>query len=218
MNENERLAAMIKRKMLLAGRIAVLAVLLLSVAVPALAKKKQAPALLTEQGEALKAEYARQMETLKQQLTAALPRITSSAEQAYVESLAAESKAKADLKAAKDQLGKIGSAKGLIGHATGHWIPKADRGIKAGQQQLAKATTQAERDAANAEIKKWQDNRKAGEDALAERKANYEKLKKQEPQFKQQVAQAESALANAQARVERSMQALGLDRTLQSDR
>ncbi|MEM9347497.1 MAG: hypothetical protein AAGB26_12845 [Planctomycetota bacterium] len=209
---------MVKRKMMLTGRMAMLAVLLLAAAMPVLAKKKPAPAPLTDQGEAIKAEYTRQMDTLKQQITAALPPIAGSAKQAYVESLAAESKAKADLKAAKDQLGKIGSAKGLIGHATGHWIPKADRGIKAGQDKLAKAKTQAERDAANAEIKKWQDNRKAGEDALAERRANYEKLKKQEPQFKQQVAQAESALAIAQARVERSMQALHVDRTLQSGR
>ncbi|MEO0475790.1 MAG: hypothetical protein AAF085_07455 [Planctomycetota bacterium] len=208
---------MMNLKMLWTARVAMLAALVVVMALPAHAKR-QAPAQLTEQGETLKAQYAKQHEAAKKQLLGALPNVSDAAKAEYKASLEAETKAKADLKVAQDQLGKIGSAKGLIGHATGHWIPKADRGIKAGKDQLAKAKTQAERDAANAEIKKWQDNRKAGEDALAERKANYEKLKKQEPQFKKQVEASKAALAKAQDRVARSMKALRLDRVLESDR
>lgn len=204
--------------MLLFGRVVLLAVLTLAIALPAAAKKKAAPAPLTEQGEALKAQYAKEMETLSKQLTSALPDVKESAKAEYKASLEAEAKAKADLKAAKDQLGKIGGAKGLIGHAKNHWIPKADRGIKAGKEQLAKAKTQAERDAANAEIKKWQDNRKAGEDALKERTANYEKAKANEPKYKRAVETAQSDLTKAQDRVARSMKSLRLDRALQSDR
>jgi predicted nucleic acid-binding Zn-ribbon protein len=196
----------------------VLAAVLLAVATPALAKKKQAPAELTPQGESLKADYTKQMQRLQAQLVDALPKISDQAKAEYKAALEAEAKAKADMKAAQDQLGKIGAAKGLIGHATGHWIPKADRGIKAGEQQLAKAKTQAEKDAAKAEIKKWQDNRKAGEEALAERTANYEKLKAEEPKLKKQVADAQADLAKAQDRVAKSLDALRLDRALQSDR
>ena len=204
--------------MLSAMRAAVLAALMLAVATPALARKQPAPAALTQQGETLKADYTKQMESVQGQLVDALPKVSDQAKAEYKASLEAEAKAKADLNAAKAQLGKIGSAKGLIGHATGHWIPKADRGIKAGKDMLAKAKTQAEKDAANAEIKKWQDNRKAGEDALAERKANYEKLKADEPKFKKQVEQSQAALTKAQARVAKSLDALRLDRALKTDK
>jgi len=207
-----------KAKALIVSRVMAIAILIGMVAGPAHARKQAPPAPLTAQGEALKAEYTKQHEAQKAQLVKALPDVSDRAQAEYKASLDAESKAKADLAAAKAQLGKVGGAKGLIGHAKGHWIPKADRGIKAGQDQLAKAKTQAERDAANAEIKKWQENRKAGEDALKERTANYEKLKAQEPQLKRQVEQSQAALDKAQQRVARSMSALRLDRVLQSDR
>ena len=207
-----------KAKALIVSRVMALAILIGMVAGPAHARKQAPPAPLTAQGEALKADYAKQLEAQKAQLLKALPNVSDRAKAEYQASLDAESKAKADLAAAKAQLGKIGGAKGLIGHATGHWIPKADRGIKAAQQKLAQAKTQAERDAANAEIKQWQDNRKAGEKALAERRANYQKLKAQEPQFKRQAEQAQAALDKAQQRVARSMAALRLDRSLTSDR
>ena len=210
---------MLKMKTMLAGRLAMLLAVLVMVGLPAEAKKKKAVlSPLTEQGEALKAQYAKDMDRLQAHLLGSLPKVGEGARREYAESLKAEAQAKAELKAAKDQLGKVGSAKGLIGHAKNHWIPKADRGIKAARDALAKAKTQAERDAANAEIKKWQDNRKAGEDALKERTANYEKEKANEPKYKKQVAAAEAELAKAQGRVQRSMKSLRLDRALKSDR
>lgn len=204
--------------MSLCGRVALLAVLLLAIGLPAEARKKAAPVPLTGQGEALKADYTKQMEALRSELIGKLPKVSDGAKAEYKAALEAEAKAKADLAAAKGQLGKIAGAKGLIGHAKNHWIPKADRGIKAGKEQLSKAKTQAERDAANAEIKKWQDNRKAGEDALKERTANYEKAKREETKYKRAVEQAEAALAKAQSRVIRSMKSLRMDRALESDR
>lgn len=206
-------------RMMLFGRVMLLAVLLLAVSLPAAAKStKTVQAPLTGQGEALQAEYTKMMQGLEQQLKGALPDVKDSAKAEYKAALEAEAKAKADLAAAQGELGKIGGAQGLIGHAKNHWIPKADRGIKAAQDKLAKAKTQAERDAANKELKQWQDNRKAGEEALAERTANYEKLKAQEPTLKQQVEQAQGDLAKAQDRVANSMKRLQLDRALQSDR
>ena len=203
--------------MFLSGRLALLALLAVALTLPAQAKKNQ-PAPLTDKGQQLQAEYTKQMESLKADLLKSLPKVSESAKKEYTASLEAESKAKAELAAAKAELGKIGGAKGLIGHAKNHWIPKADRGIKAGKDKLAKAKTQAEKDAANAEIKQWQDNRKAGEDALKERTANYERLKANEPKLKQQVQRSEAALAKAQDRVARSMKSLRIDRALQSDK
>lgn len=216
---NERPAAMMKMKLLWIARVAVLAVALVAIGLPAQAKKKKAaPVPLTSQGETLKSQYAKEMEGLQKQLLGALPKVSDAAKGEYTASLEAESKAKADLAAAKARLGEVSKGKGLIGHAKNHWIPKADRGIKAGKDKLAKAKTQAQRDAAKAEIKKWQDNRKAGEEALKERTANYEKAKANEPKYKREVAKAEAALAKAQDRVARSMKSLRLDRVLTSDR
>ncbi|MFK7788678.1 MAG: hypothetical protein AB8C95_04165 [Phycisphaeraceae bacterium] len=209
---------MIKTRTIWTARVAVLAVLFVAVALPVHAKKKQAPAQLTAQGESLKADYTKQMDTLRKGLLDAMPNVSDAAKAEYKASLAAESKAKADLQTAKDQLGKIGQGKGLIGHAKNHWIPKADRGIKAAKDALSKAKTQAERDKAQADLKNWQDNRKAGEDALKERTANYEKARANEPKYKQQVAKAEADLTKAQNRVARSMKSLRLDRVLENDR
>ena len=137
---------MMKTKMRWTASVALLAMLLLAVALPVHAKKKPAPAPLTEQGESLKADYTKQMESLQKGLLNAMPNVSDAAKAEYKSALAAEAKAKADLASANAQLGKIASAKGLIGHAKNHWIPKADRGIKAGKQALSKAKTQAERD------------------------------------------------------------------------
>ena len=166
---------MIKMKNVRIVHAAMLAALLLAVSLPVLAKKQPALAPLTQQGEALKADYTKQMESLRSGLLDGLPKVSDDAKAEYKAALAAEAKAKAELESAQDQLGEIGQGKGLIGHAKNHWIPKADRGIKAAKDALAKAKTQAERDKANAELKNWQDNRKAGEDALKERTAAYEK-------------------------------------------
>lgn len=209
---------MMKMKLLWTARAAVLALLLVACALPVHAKKKSAPAALTPQGEALKAEYTQQMQAVQKILLDALPKISDAAKTEYKAALSAEAKAKSELESAQSELGKIGGAKGLIGHAKNHWIAKANRGIKAANQALAQAKTQAERDKATAELKKWQDNRKAGEDALKERTANYERLKANEPKLKQDVAKAKADLASAEQRVAKTMASLRLDRVLESDR
>lgn len=209
---------MIKMKLLWSARVAVLAATVLAIGLPAQAKKKAAPVPLIAQGETLKAEYTKEMEGLQKQLLDALPKVSDAAKEKYAAALKAETQAKTDLANAQAKLGEIAGAKGLIGHAKNHWIAKADRGIKAGQDKLAKAKTQAERDAANAEIKQWQDNRKAGEEALKERTAKYEKAKANEPKLKQQATKAQADLAKAQGRVAKSLAALRLDRALESDR
>lgn len=200
------------------GRWVLVALLLVS-AVPALAKKNAPePTPLSAKGQSLEADYTRQLESLKRDLLAALPKAGDQAKAEYAQALEAEIKAKSDLTKAQSMLGEVGKAQGLIGHAKNHWIPKADRGIKAAQDQLAKAKTDAERSKAQEELKKWQDNRKAGEDALKERTANYEKAKANEPAYQQQVKAAEAALAKAQDRVQRAMTALGLESALGSNR
>ncbi len=58
--------------------------------------------------------------------------------------------------------GRSTRRKALVGHAKGKWIGGADKGIAAAQAKLKKATTDAEREAAQEELAKWQKNREDG--------------------------------------------------------
>ena len=94
------------------------------------ARRKPAPVEpLSEAGQKLEAAYAQQLEALKSDLTAALPKVSEAKKAAYAAARAAEVAAKAEVDAAQAQFGKLKQARGLVGHAKGKWIGGAKAGI-----------------------------------------------------------------------------------------
>ena len=183
------------------------------------AKKKQLqPAELNSTGEKLLERYTAEFNKLHAELSRSLPAVNKSLADSYTRAIEQEVAAKKDLEKAQAKLGEIGKAKGLVGHATGHWIPKAERGIKAAQAKLKNAKTPAEREAAQKELEKWQKNKADGEQALRERKAAYEKAKQNEPAYKREVEQAKREVEQARKQITASLDRLRLDRVLTNDR
>jgi hypothetical protein len=173
--------------------------------------------LLSAAGEKLEADYAGQLASLKAEITKALPVVDAATQAAYVAARQAEVKSKADLAAAQKRMGELATAQALVGHAKGKWIGGADKGIAEAKAKLAKATTDAERQAAEAELAKWQQNRADGEAALQERQAALEKAEGEKGANEQAVKQAEQALADGKAALARAGADLGLDTLLASD-
>jgi len=173
--------------------------------------------LLSAAGEKLEADYAGQLASLKAEITKSLPAVDASAQAAYVAARQAEVKSKADLAAAQKRMGELATAQALVGHAKGKWIGGADKGIAEAKANLAKAMTDAERQAAAADLAKWQQNRADGEAALQERQAALEKAEGEKRANEQAVKQAEQALAQAKASQAKAGAALGLGTLLSSD-
>jgi hypothetical protein len=172
---------------------------------------------LSAAGEKLEADYTARLNALRAELTKALPPVDEAKQAAYLAAEKAVATAKADLAAAQQRLGELAAAQGLVGHAKGKWIGGADKGIAEAKAKLAKATTDADRKAAEADLAKWQQNRVDGEAALAERQARLDKALQDEPANEQAVKQAEQALAAAKAALAKAAADLGLDALLASD-
>jgi len=184
----------------------------------AMARPKKNPTPLTEQGKQLEAKYAKQLETLKAEIKEALPNISEQNKEAYLKAREAQKEAEARLEAAQNDMAKIGKAQGLIGHAKRYWIPKAEKGIAQAKAALKEATTDAEREAAKKELAKWEENKTAGLEALKERQAAYDQVKREEPKFKAELGAAQEALAKAEARTMEAVKALNLAPVLSSDK
>lgn len=164
------------------------------------APKKVEPAIqLTEAGAKLEAQYAATLAALQAELAKALPVATESRRAALQQAQAAFKKAEAEAEAAQKALGVVKTAEALVGHAKGKWIGGADKGIAAAQAALKKATTDAEREAANKDLAKWQANREDGLKALQERQAALDKAKVDEPKLAQAVQATQAALAAARS-------------------
>ena len=187
-------------------------------AMPAAAKKQEEQIRLTQTGEKLSAQYSRLLETLKAELTKTLPSVNQQRKAAFLKARVDEVAATAGIKAAQDQMGKISTAKALVGHAKGKWIGGADKGITAAKAKLKKAKTAAERSAAEKELAHWQQNRKDGEDALKERQANLDKAEIDRPKVAKALKEAEASLAEAKATTLRTVKELGLKSLLSSDK
>ena len=198
-----------------------LVMVMVSAAEPAPAwAAKPAPATVTPlsaAGAKLEADFAAWLEALRAEITKALPPVDEAKQAAYVAADQLVAAAKADLAAARQRLGELAAAQGLVGHAKGKWIGGADKGIAEAKAKLAKATSDADRKAAEAELAKWQQNRADGEAALAERQARLDKALQDKPANEQAVKQAEQALAAAQAAMAKAAAGLGLDAVLASD-
>lgn len=177
---------------------------------PVTAQKKPKPPELSEQGRKLEARYQKELDALRSELTRLAPKVGAKQKQAFLSARQAEEQAAAALVAAQKELGKLGTARALVGHAKGKWIGGADRGIKKAQSMLEKARTDADRDKARAELDKWQKNRAEGVKALAERQAALEQAEKDHPAREKAVAKAEAAVARSKANAARALQRLGL--------
>ena len=156
-------------------------------------------AAASPQEQKLQAQYAAMLTGLQAEIAKGLPALPEARKAALQQARVAVTKATAEAKKAQEALGKVSTAKALVDHANGKWLGGAAKGIAAAEAALKKATTEAERTAANKDLAKWQANREEGLKALAERQAALTAAKLEEPKLlaTQQAAQAELAKAQA---------------------
>lgn len=145
----------------------------------------------------LEAAYSAELEALKTEVTRSLPRADERKSKALENAREEVLKAEAEADAASKDLGQIASGKGLVAHAKGKWIGGADKGIAAAKAALAKATNAAEKAAAEKDLAHWQQNRKEGEEALAERQAALDKALRNEARYKKAHESAQATLTAA---------------------
>ena len=141
-------------------------------------KAKTPEVSLTSTGKQLEAQYAKELESLKSEITRALPMVTSSMKSDYQKAREDEVAAEAALTQAQKRAGEITKAEGLVKHAKGKWIGGADKGIKEATAKLKAAKSAEERQAAEKELANWQKNREEGLTALKERQAILDKAKR----------------------------------------
>ncbi len=169
-------------------------------AAPCLPAKPDAsapPAPLDAAGAKLESDYAARLAALVADISKALPVVDPAQVSQLRELVTRSAAAQAEIDAAQKSLEPIGSAKGLVDHAKGKWIGGADKEIARAEAALAKASTDAAREAARADLAKWQANRAEGVKALAERQAAYDKLRADEPRLKAALEAAKAALAKS---------------------
>ena len=154
---------------------------------------------MSAQEQKLKAQYETMLVGLQAELAKAIPAMAEDRKAALQRARTEVAKARAAAKTAQEALGKVGTAKALVDHANGKWLGGAAKGIAAAEAALKKATSDAERAAANKELAKWQANREDGLKALAERQAALTAAKQEEPKLVAANKAAQEALAQAEA-------------------
>ena len=180
-------------------------------------RKKAAPETpLAEAGQRLQERYTDMLMELQAEITKTAPTVQVQKKSAYSKALEAEKTAEAELKAAQERLSKVATAQALVNHAKGKWIGGADKGIAEAQARLKNATTQAERNAAQEELVKWQKNREDGIKALKERQEALDKAKLEEPKLIKQLESAKKTLANAKAEAMKAANDLDMNAFLAS--
>ena len=170
-------------------------------AVQAAPKKGQKAAQetpLSASGSMLEKKYAETLKELRAEIEKSLPRVDESKKTALMKAHEAVAAAIASAGDAQKPQDEIKSAKALVEHAKGKWIGGAEKGITAAQAALKKATTDAERQAAQADLAKWQANKEEGVKALKERQAAFDKAVLAESKSGMAGQTAQAALAKAQ--------------------
>lgn len=124
--------------------------------------------------QALMVKYEADLKALRAELAGAIPKLDAGTLTQFQATQKAVKEAEAQVAKSRDGAGKVSGAKGLVEHAKGKWIGGADKGIAAAQAALGKASTDAERTAAQKDLEKWQANRQDGVNALKERQAAYD--------------------------------------------
>lgn len=173
---------------------------------------------LSEAARKLEAEYSGQLKALQAEISKALPTLSERKKTAYLNAREAETAAKVKLKEAQQAQGGIKKAEGLVAHAKGKWIGGADKGIAIATEKLKKATTNAERKAAQEELAKWTKNREDGLAALKGRQEDLAKAKRDQVKIEKELKAAEAALAAATDRAMAAAKDLGLQELLSSDK
>jgi len=182
-------------------------------------EKQKAPEVpLTEMGQKFETQYAGQLEALKAEIAEALPVVNEQKKAAFLKVREAEVAAEAGVEAAEQRMGEINEANALVGHAKGKWIGGADKGIAAAKAKLKKATTEAERQVAQKELIKWQENREAGVAALKARQAALDKAERERPKIEKVSKEAQGALVEAKAATLKAVQDPGLKSFFSSDK
>jgi len=129
--------------------VPVAACLLVTAAVAA-PQQPAAPAL-TPAGETLRAKYETMLERLRGEIAEVVPTVDEGKKVAYLKAREAEKAAEAAVAAAQQALDKANGAAGLVNHRKNKWIAGAEKGIADAKAKLAKAATDAEREAAQAD-------------------------------------------------------------------
>ncbi len=169
----------------------------------------QPPAVpLTEAGEALSGNYSEMLQELVTQIVASVPAVDGRLLKDLQAADGAVSDAQAAVNRAAQPLNEISRAQGLVGHARNKWIREANQGIARAQRALNDATTAAEREAAQAELVRWQENKAAGERALVERQAALDQARANEAANREAHAAAQKTLSEARAAQNSARQAL----------
>jgi hypothetical protein len=176
-----------------------LAVMPMGVATVSAAAPKAPQTHLTTAGQKLEAQYADMLKASQAEIDKALPKIDEQKKVALQKARDAVKAAEAEMNKAQQSQSKIQGAKGLVEHAKGKWIGGAEKGIAQAQAALKKATTDAEREAANKDLAKWQANKEDGLKALKERQAALDKAILDESKVTQANKAAQAALAQARA-------------------
>jgi hypothetical protein len=179
--------------------------------------KAPPPVELSESGRQLEQRYSSELQSLRSRIVGSLPSLDDRSKAAYLDACKAEKAAEVAIAEAQARLDTIHGAKGLVAHAQGKWIGGADKGIAAAKAQLARAATEAERNAARDELAKWEKNREEGVAALKERKAAMERAEGERPTVEKQLAAAKASLAAAKAASTATIQQLGVADILPSD-
>ena len=161
--------------------------------------------------------YGSMLNTLREQITAALPKNTAQKKAVYLEASKAEKEAQAVLANVQKQLGRIAAAQKAMKDAQ---FPKggAERGIKAAEAALKQAQTDDQRAAAQKELEKHQNvlngchyNYKKAEEAMAA-------AKQEEPKWIQESSSAEKKLAEARTKKMQAVESLTEGNLLSSDK
>jgi len=173
---------------------------------------------LTVAGQKLLERYTSMLTELQAEISKALPTVDQQKEAAYLKAREAEKAAEAEVKAAQERLGKVATAQALVDHAKGKWIGGAEKGIAEAEAKLENATTEAERNAAQEELVKWQKNREDGIKALKERQEALDQARREEPKLIKELEAAEEALTQAKARTMQAINAFNLQSFLSSDK
>lgn len=204
----------------LTGITFLLAVTFMGVAQTSAAPKAASLPSLSAAASTLERKYAEALKAAQAEIERGLPRIDDSRKTALVKAREAVKAAEAAEGEAQKPQDDVSSAKGLVEHAKGKWIGGAEKGIAAAQAMLKKATTDAERKAAQAELAKWQANKEDGLKALKERQAALDKALLAQSKAGQAGQAAKSGLAKAQADEKAAAKALlsSIDSAVSSDK
>ena len=165
------------------GLLALLAAVEMHVATLWAAAPKATATQLIAAGQKFEAQYSDLLGTLQAEITKALPAVPEQKKVALETAREAVKQATAEANASQEPLGKIQTARALVEHAKGKWIGGAEKGIAAAEAALNKATTAAEREAAQKDLAQWQANKQDGLKALKERQEALDRAKIDESQL-----------------------------------